>query len=193
MTALAARTCGDCTVCCSELKIDTPEFRKKPFVMCRHNTGTGCGIYESRFPVCRSFLCGWRLFAELDEGWRPDRSGVIVMRKAPAELPPAWHGPGHGLHIDITAGEAAVLRPGFAEYVLAQLDRGVAVYLSAQSPATLLNEHLQTGSLEAAQQDLARLYRLLHAARWKRGPLMLWPAYRLQLDQQRHKLAKKSN
>jgi hypothetical protein len=43
----------------------------------------------SAAPVCQQFLCGWRLFDELDDDWRPDLSGVLVMRKAPAELPAA--------------------------------------------------------------------------------------------------------
>jgi hypothetical protein len=59
------------------------EFRKPANTPCPHLCGTGCGIYETRPPVCQQFLCGWRLFPELTDDWRPDLSGVLVMRKAP--------------------------------------------------------------------------------------------------------------
>ncbi|HEY4077454.1 MAG TPA: hypothetical protein VGM26_11050 [Rhizomicrobium sp.] len=185
-TALAERRCGDCKACCNELKIKAPQLRKKAHTMCAHHTGAGCGIYESRPLVCRQFLCGWRLFGELDDGWRPDLSGALIMRLAPAQLPPAWHGPGYGVQIAITGGEAAIARPGFAEYVAELLAQGVAVYLSAASPATLVNEHLDAAhDLDALRQVLARLYAMLHAARWQRGIGMLLPLYRLQLERQR--------
>jgi len=187
MTSLAKRACGTCTVCCTELKIETPQFRKPASAPCQHLCGTGCGIYETRPPVCQQFLCGWRLFAELTDDWRPDRSGVLVMRKAPAELPPAWQGAPYGVELAIAGGEAAVTRAGFAEYAAGLLAKNIPVFLSASSPSTLLNEHVDQGAgLPALRQKLLQLYGLLHAARWKRGKLlMLLPLYRLLLDRQR--------
>ena len=88
MTALNKRTCGPCNACCVELKIDVPELRKKARVPCSHLTATGCGIYAGRPPVCQQFLCGWRLFEDMGDDWRPDRSGVLAMRKAPPNCPP---------------------------------------------------------------------------------------------------------
>ena len=64
MTALNKRICGPCTVCCTVLKIEAPELRKGAGTSCKHLRGAGCGIYESRPPVCQQFLCGWRLFPE---------------------------------------------------------------------------------------------------------------------------------
>jgi hypothetical protein len=193
MTALAKRICGPCTVCCTELKIETPEFRKAAGTACKHLCGTGCGIYETRPAVCQQFLCGWRLFPELTDDWRPDLSGVLVMRKAPAELPPAWQSAPYGVELAITGGEAAVTRPGFAEYAAGLLAKNIPVFLSASSPFTLLNEHVDPAAgLPALRQKLVQLYGLLHAARWKRGKLlMLVPLYRLLLDRQRF-LAQKS-
>lgn len=193
MTALAKRRCDSCTVCCTELKIETPQFRKQANTACQHLCATGCGIYETRPSVCQQFLCGWRLFAELTDDWRPDRSGVLVMRKAPAELPPAWRSADYGVELAITGGEVAVTRPGFADYAASLLAKNIPVFLSAASPSTLLNEHVDcTIALPALRQKLVQLYRLLHAARWKRGKLMmLVPLYRLQLDRQRF-LAQKS-
>ena len=193
MTTLAKRRCDSCTVCCTELKIEAPQLRKAANTPCPHLCGTGCGIYETRPPVCQQFLCGWRLFAELTDDWRPDLSGVLVMRKAPGELPPAWRNADYGVELAITGGEAAVTRPGFADYVASLLAKNIPVFLSAASPSTLLNEHVDsTIALPALRQKLMQLYGLMHAARWKRGKLMmLVPLYRLQLARQRF-LAQKS-
>ena len=187
MTTLAKRRCDTCTVCCTELKIETEEFRKPANTPCKHLCGAGCGIYETRPPVCQQFLCGWRLFAELTDDWRPDLSGVLVMRKAPGELPPAYRAADYGVELAIIGGEAAVTRPGLADYAAGLLARNIPVFLSAASPSTLLNEHVDsTITLPALRQKLVQLYGLLHAARWKRGKLMmLIPLYRLQLDRQR--------
>jgi hypothetical protein len=193
MTILAKRRCDSCTVCCTELKIETPEFRKPANRTCKHLCATGCGIYESRPPVCQEFLCGWRLFPELTDEWRPDLSGVLVMRKAPPELPQAWQNASHGVELAIIGGEAAISRPGVAEYIASLLTKNIPVFLSAVSPSTLLNEHMdQAISLPALRLKLVQLYGLLHAARWKRGKFfMLVPLYRLLLDRQRV-LAQKS-
>jgi hypothetical protein len=189
MTALDRRQCGACTVCCTELKIQTPELAKKAGTACGHLMAGGCSIYDSRPPVCRQFLCGWRLLAELDDGWRPDRSGVLALRKAPAELPAAWRHAPFGVEMNVIGGEAAVTRPGFAEAIAALLARGVPVQLSARSPSTILNEHLDAAGaardLPGLRGKLLALYRLLHAARWSRGKLgQIVPLYRLQLDRQ---------
>jgi len=189
MNPVKGRACGDCTACCVELKVETPEFRKKAQAPCADLTTKGCGIYDSRFPICRQFLCGWRLFADLGDAWRPDRSGVLVMRKAPSELPAAYHAPGFGVELAVFGGEDAVTRPGFAEYVAGLLARGVAVQMSAHSPSTIVNEHLDAAragaDLPGLRDRLLGLYRLLHAARWSRGKLaQILPLYRLQLDRQ---------
>lgn len=194
MTAPEKRRCGPCTACCVELKIDVPELRKKARVPCPHLAGTGCGIYQARPPVCREFLCGWRLFEDMGEDWRPDLSGVLAMRKAPAELPPAWRGAPYGVHLVVIGGEAAVMRPAFADYVAHLLARGIPVFLSAASPYILLNDHLEAGDDPAfLKSRLAELYALLHAARFGRS---LWKRivflYRLQIDRQRQKFLRKS-
>lgn len=191
MTALNKRQCGPCTACCTELEIAAPELHKKAGVRCPNLTASGCGIYETRPGVCREFLCGWRLFPDLTDDWRPDLSGVMVMRKAPEELPPAWQHVAFGLQLVITGGEAAVRRPGFAEYVQAQMRGGVPVAMSVASPATVVNEHMDADDIAVVRSRLVDLYHLLHAARWRAKPLMLLPLYKLQLDRARHLTAKK--
>lgn len=195
MTPLGKRRCGPCNVCCVELKIAAPELHKKARVPCQHLTAAGCGIYASRPGVCQQFLCGWRLFEDLGDDWRPDLSGVLAMRKAPDELPAAWRNAPYGVHLVIIGGEAAIQRPAFAEYAAQLMASGVPVFLSAASPYILLNEHI------AADRDaaflkvrFAELYALLHAARfgeslWKRVRFL----YRLQIDRQRQKFLAKSN
>jgi hypothetical protein len=193
MTALARRLCGPCKVCCVELEIDVPELRKKARVSCSHLTASGCGIYASRPPVCREFLCGWRLFEDMDEDWRPDLSGVMAMRKAPSELPAAWEAAPYGVHLVVVGGEAAIKRPAFARYVQRLLARGIPVFLSAASPHILLNEHLEADSDPAfLQERLGELYALLRAARFGRSLFKrLVFLYRLQIDRQRQKYQNK--
>jgi hypothetical protein len=194
MTALEKRSCGSCSLCCVTLKIDSTQLRKKAGLPCRHLTNNGCGIYAKRPEICQKFLCGWRLFPELDDDWRPDLSGVLVMRKAPTQLPAAYRHTDYGVELAILGGEAAVIRPGFAEYVANLLAKGIAVFLSAASPSTLVNEHLDAPNpsqdIPNLRERLLELYALLHAARWERGFGMLVPLYRLQLDRQRGKFKK---
>jgi hypothetical protein len=196
MTALNKRVCGPCNACCVELKIDVPQLRKKARESCRHLTAAGCGIYGARPGVCRQFLCGWRLFEDMVDDWRPDLSGVLAMRWAPAELPATWatRAP-YGVHLVIIGGEAAVMRPAFAGYVARRLASRIPVFLSASSPYILLNEHLAAdGDPAVLKRRLVELYRLLHAARfgqslWKRTVFL----YRLQIDKRRQKFLNKSN
>jgi len=194
MTALHKRQCGPCTACCVELKIDTPELRKKAHLSCPHLGAAGCGIYATRPPVCQQFLCGWRLFEDMGADWRPDLSGVLAMRKAPGELPPAWRSAPYGVHLVIVGGETAVMRPAFSSYVAQLMGRGIPVFLSAASPYILLNEHLEAeGDPAFFRERLVELYALLHAARFGRSLLKrIVFLYRLQIDRQRQKYIRKS-
>ena len=194
MTALARRQCGPCTACCVELKIETPELRKKARLSCPHLSSAGCGIYATRPPVCQQFLCGWRLFKEMGDDWRPDLSGILAMRKAPEELPAAWQNAPYGVHLAVIGGEAAVKRPAFATYVAAALGRGIPVFLSAASPYILLNDHIEANTEPAfLKERLDELYGLLYAARFGRGLLKrVVFLYRLQIDRQLQKYIRKS-
>jgi hypothetical protein len=188
--ASLAKTCGGCSACCVALTIDTPELRKESQVPCPHLTPKGCGIYQTRFKICREFHCGWLLFPELDEDWRPDRSGVLILQVAQASLPKAYQPAGHGVQLLVTGGEAAVTGPGVAEYVVDLVSRGVGVYLTATTPRSLLNEYLQpfaaAGDISGARRTLMLLYRLLTAMQGQKGLLQMLPYfYRLQLEKWR--------
>lgn len=52
-------------------------FDKPIGTWCPHATKRGCGIYPTRFRICREFQCGWLLGVGEDAD-RPDRSKVIV-------------------------------------------------------------------------------------------------------------------
>ena len=77
MTLIPGRDCGACTVCCTWPTINKPEIQKVSGATCRHCTAAGCGMYETRPPVCREFFCAWRTVDIFDEDWRPDKSGVM--------------------------------------------------------------------------------------------------------------------
>lgn len=72
------RACGDCTVCCTVLMVNSPDFAKPAGVPCRHLTTQGCGIHPVRPTICRTWFCAWRRVAELPDAARPDRSGLLV-------------------------------------------------------------------------------------------------------------------
>ena len=72
----AKRQCGSCSLCCTVLRVD--ELAKPAGQDCVHQRGTsGCGIHETRPPVCRGYACLW-LQGGLEDDERPDRTGGVV-------------------------------------------------------------------------------------------------------------------
>jgi hypothetical protein len=86
LTLVPGRDCGGCTVCCVALRIDDPGLKKPAGTACPHLGVGGCGVYDTRFAICRTWMCGWRLQPELDDSWRPDLSGVLLIPE-PADRP----------------------------------------------------------------------------------------------------------
>ncbi|MGH1571044.1 hypothetical protein ACRAWG_10550 [Methylobacterium sp. P31] len=62
-------------MCCRVLAI--PALDKPAGILCRHNIGTGCGIYSERPEACARWYCLWRKIDALPDALRPDRSGVM--------------------------------------------------------------------------------------------------------------------
>lgn len=82
LESLAVRECGDCTVCCTAPGIERSSIEphelatlkpKAACEVCKHSTGKGCGIYQERPNICRSYQCLW--LAGLAES-KPSDGGV---------------------------------------------------------------------------------------------------------------------
>ena len=100
----AGRSCGACSLCCTLLRVD--ELDKRAGADCIHQRpafasalvdvatrgpadspddlpgdspehAVGCGIYETRPPICRGYRCLW-LQGGLEDDERPDRTGGLV-------------------------------------------------------------------------------------------------------------------
>ena len=160
------RECGGCTACCRVLPIDTPELRKVPGILCEHCGAAGCTIYETRFPICRTYFCGWHTLAMLDESWRPDKSGIIVSPRK-VGIPAGYQA--EGIEFLIFGGEKAIRRKPFAPALAAFIGSNVATYLAITGPpgyfpaGVLLNDvlgpSLEHGDLDAARDLLVKIYR----------------------------------
>lgn len=140
------RSCGFCTVCCYATRIDDPELQKPVGVTCAHCTGRGCGIYETRPGTCRTFYCGWWIWPELDEDWRPDRSGVLILPKT--DRIPQSFARREGCQFLVLGGEPAILRQGFVEACLRLVSGAIPFFLAVPGPpefygaAELMNDAL---------------------------------------------------
>lgn len=92
------RTCDGCTMCCKLLEIE--ELDKPRGVWCPHcDRGKGCRTYETRPDPCRSFYCGYRRLAHLDERWNPAKAKFLINYESEAnricihvdpDRPDAW-------------------------------------------------------------------------------------------------------
>jgi len=69
------RSCGSCTLCYRVLEIQALD--KPAGLLCRHNTGTGCGIYPDRPDACARWHRLWRRIGARPDALRPGRSGVM--------------------------------------------------------------------------------------------------------------------
>jgi hypothetical protein len=149
-------------VCCTALVVDTPEFRKLPGITCANCKESGCAIYATRFPICRSYFCGWIQSPELGDEWRPDRSGVILSPQT-TSIPLEFE-TREGVELLVVGGADAIRRPGFAPFVLNLVASRIAVYLAVPGPVghyparALLNRPL---AALAQQRDTARALDLL--------------------------------
>lgn len=184
----AEKSCGPCQACCVSLKIDTPQLRKKAHVPCPHLVHKGCGIYDSRPPVCRGFLCGWRLLPALDTSWRPDLSGVMLVELPEAQIPKTYRAAGPGWVFVMVGGEKAIT-PRLARFIAGLAKRRVAVFLSVQTPRLQLNEQLEplvaAGDPDAVLRVLQQTHALLRPAGAATGLGRIWALYRAQVERMR--------
>lgn len=134
---LAGRSCGGCTVCCTVLKVDTPDFAKPADTPCVHLGTGGCTIHAVRPPVCRTWFCAWRRVAAMPDEARPDRSGLLVslnFRREPQNL-----FEGVAITVRLLPGSTAIA-DGMAGHVLDSLcDALVPVWFSDGSAKMLMH------------------------------------------------------
>jgi len=126
LTALAGRNCGDCTVCCTVMAIDKPDIQKEAGVTCRYCRG-GCSIQDHWPPLCRDYFCGWRRLKIMDDGWRPDRSGVLAEAELQAGV--------LQISLVLVANPLKTVRqPWFADFAAHCTRSGVKLFLGLPGP-----------------------------------------------------------
>jgi len=113
-SAVKGRRCGTCTLCCKLLTI--PQFGNPSGEWCPHCVqGRGCALYPDWPNECRSFYCGYLLWPELGEHWRPSRSKLVVTFKPDGMeiiihvdpgVPNAWRAEPYYTEIRSMAGQA---------------------------------------------------------------------------------------
>ena len=126
------RACGPCFTCCVAPRIESPQMRKPNATRCQHlDSADRCGIYDTRYAVCRAFFCGFRRSTMIHPALRPDASGVLVrLRGGPSDS--RGDGP---LNANFT-----ILRPegleaeGLVESISAFVKAEISLYLSVPSP-----------------------------------------------------------
>lgn len=162
MELVAHRECGKCTVCCKVLAIDDPALAKPPGTLCANaRAGSGCKIYDTRPDPCRGFFCGWRYLRELDDKWRPDRSGIMIRLQTSA-VPPGYQPMGIQF---LVFGGADVINPGFVNYISSLVARRIAVFLALRGPegysdvSVLLNDHLAAAVARGDRNTIVKTLR----------------------------------
>lgn len=77
------RDCGDCTFCCTVMKV--VEIEKPEGEKCQYCTSDGCLIYNKRPQSCKDFHCLWqfkKLFKDSKKNKRrPDKLGALILPK----------------------------------------------------------------------------------------------------------------
>jgi hypothetical protein len=130
-TAPAARnSCGDCTVCCTVMKVR--ELNKGANTPCVHCTaGTGCNIYNARPESCRVYECLWFRSQAFDKPLpahiRPDRCKVVIGT--------VNNGNEAILYVDPTHRDAW-REPAFSDALGLFCSRGIPVYVSCNDQIT---------------------------------------------------------
>jgi hypothetical protein len=126
------RECGECEVCCIVPAIDKPEMQKQPGAVCRNCVSGACGIYETRPNVCRTYYCGWRRLGILDDGWRPDKSGVLIESGGNISQFPA----SNSIVLTLVGNPLKTIRQhSFIDFVITSVKRNLVLFLSLPGPA----------------------------------------------------------
>ena len=134
MELVPGRECGECSVCCVLLNVDTPEFQKMPQSPCAHlgPGGRGCTIHATRYPICRAYHCGWRYLKGLSEDWRPNKSGVLIDFQS--EGLPDHYPKRPGIRLTIAGPIETIFKPGFVAFLTGLVVAEIPVVLAIPGP-----------------------------------------------------------
>lgn len=161
----ADRDCGACTACCKDLTVESPEFSKPPGILCVHCVaGKGCGIYETRPPVCRVWYCGWRQMPQLGEMWRPDRCEILITA-ATKHIPAGY--PSEGLTFELVGSLERVTWPPFIQLICDLIANSIPVFLSVRGePGHVSGNIFLNGNLSGAiaMRDVEQIVGILLGA-----------------------------
>ncbi len=69
-----SRTCGECTLCCTLVRVD--EINKPAFTACPSICATGCSRQTTKPASCTAYSCFWLMGYGADTD-RPDRIGAV--------------------------------------------------------------------------------------------------------------------
>jgi hypothetical protein len=132
------RECGDCMACCVDLTISFDQMKKPAGVRCAHRLANGCNIYATRPNVCRSFHCLWRRLPNMDESWRPDLSGILMIL---GDVPPESDA---RVAVElILIGQPDILESDrFVGMIAGFIENGTATYLTVPRGSGFLHTHL---------------------------------------------------
>jgi hypothetical protein len=161
---LADRACGDCTACCTVLRVDTPDFAKPAGTPCVHLGERGCGIHAVRPHICRTWFCAWRRRADLPEDARPDLSGLLVSLNFVRQPQNCFEGV--SINVRLLPGSDA-LENGMAGAVLDRLcDQLVPVWFSDGSRKMLMHPDNEVAHL-VLSGDAAPAHLQAEVAAWR--------------------------
>jgi hypothetical protein len=153
------RSCGGCVVCCIVPPVKSPDFSKTSGTPCLHCVETfGCAIHASRPQVCRDWLCGWRSLPFLDDRWRPDNCGLLIVPEED-DIPVRFERR-VGLNIVVFRSGADLDRQFVIEMLAGLVFGKVPTFLSAPGPPSF---HFAKGLLNplieqaAEDQDGAKI------------------------------------
>ena len=123
------RECGECTVCCKTLSINTPELKKTPNRPCSNlRPEGGCSLYPQWPSICQKWYCAWRNMVDLDDSWRPDLIGILT--EFARENFPAPFTQRVGYRFTVLDRVKLAKNRKFAKFVMEQIRNGTPCLLS---------------------------------------------------------------
>lgn len=113
------RTCGDCTLCCKVMAVES--IAKPKDTWCQHcdRAGGGCRIYDLRPQSCQDFACSWLAYPEVPDGLKPNRCKAVIV---------GMSGSFRGFVVHVDPGHPDAWRQGLLhEYIQRAVDIGLSV------------------------------------------------------------------